>query len=273
MKLKKTMKPEALKSTDRYYPVGAGRFCCAENQPLFHTNSNSFLIMYIVDGAFTFVKNGMQISAHVGDMLYCDNPSNLQSDMNSRGELIWMQIGGADCFELIQKNKGITKCKNTASEKKLFLHIYDSICNSSKPFSKLNICTDIEKLLQKSFCFNNSEDCTENETNDSIQKVLNYIADNLNENLSVRNLADKIPMSVSHFNRVFKKYTGDSPYAYVMKMRIKKAEYLLRSTELTITAVAYETGFNSEANFIYVFTKNVGVSPGKFRKLKKENAV
>ena len=62
------MKTESIKSTDRYYPVGAGRFCCAENQPLFHTNSNSFLIMYIVDGAFTFVKNGMQISAHVGDM-------------------------------------------------------------------------------------------------------------------------------------------------------------------------------------------------------------
>lgn len=146
------MKTESIKSTDRYYPVGAGRFCCAENQPLFHTNSNSFLIMYIVDGAFTFVKNGMQISAHVGDMLYCDNPSALQSDMNSRGELIWMQIGGVDYFELIQKNKGITKCKNTASEKKLFLHIYDSICNSTKPFSKLSISTDIEKLLQKLFC-------------------------------------------------------------------------------------------------------------------------
>ena len=75
-----------------------------------------------------------------------------------------------------------------------------------------------------------------------------------------------MPMSVSHFNRVFQKYTGDSPYAYVMAMRIKKAKYLLRSTELTITAGAYETGFKIEANFIYVFTKNVGVSPGKFRK-------
>ena len=248
------MKTESIKSTDRYYPVGAGRFCCAENQPLFHTNSNSFLIMYIVDGAFTFVKNGMQISAHVGDMLYCDNPSALQSDMNSRGELIWMQIGGVDYFELIQKNKGITKCKNTASEKKLFLHIYDSICN-------------------KLFCFSNSKNDRENNYNDSVQKIINYIADNLNENLSVRKLADKMPMSVSHFNRVFQKYTGDSPYAYVMAMRIKKAKYLLRSTELTITAVAYETGFNSEANFIYVFTKNVGVSPGKFRKLKNENTV
>lgn len=267
------MKTESIKSTDRYYPVGAGRFCCAENQPLFHTNSNSFFIMYIVDGAFTFVKNGMQISAHVGDMLYCDNPSALQSDMNSRGELIWMQIGGVDYFELIQKNKGITKCKNTASEKKLFLHIYDSICNSTKPFSKLSISTDIEKLLQKLFCFSNSKNDRENNYNDSVQKIINYIADNLNENLSVRKLADKMPMSVSHFNRVFQKYTGDSPYAYVMAMRIKKAKYLLRSTELTITAVAYETGFNSEANFIYVFTKNVGVSPGKFRKLKNENTV
>lgn len=267
------MKTELLKSTDRYYPVGAGHFYCSENYPQFHTNSNSFLIMYIVDGAFTFVKNCEQLPAHSGDMLYCDSPSALQSDINSRGEFLWIQIGGADCFELIRKNNGIIKCKHIASEKKLFFHIYDSICNSTKPFSKLNINTDIEKLLQKLFCFSDSKNDRENNYNDSVQKIINYIADNLNENLSVRKLADKMPMSVSHFNRVFKKYTGDSPYAYVMAMRIKKAKYLLRSTELTITAVAYETGFNSEANFIYVFTKNVGVSPGKFRKLKNENAV
>lgn len=117
------MKTESIKSTDRYYPVGAGRFCCAENQPLFHTNSNSFLIMYIVDGAFTFVKNGMQISAHVGDMLYCDNPSALQSDMNSRGELIWMQIGGVDYFELIQKTKVLQSARIPLPKKAVFAYI------------------------------------------------------------------------------------------------------------------------------------------------------
>lgn len=163
----------------------------------------------------------MQISAHVGDMLYCDNPSALQSDMNSRGELIWMQIGGVDYFELIQKTK-VLQSARIPLPKKAVLHIYDSICNSTKPFSKLSISTDIEKLLQKLFCFSNSKNDRENNYNDSVQKIINYIADNLNENLSVRKLADKMPMSVSHFNRVFQKYTGDSPYAYVMAMRIKK---------------------------------------------------
>lgn len=115
--------------------------------------------------------------------------------------------------------------------------------------------------------------CFGQEYDERIQQILIYIADHLNENLSVRKLAQKVPMSVSHFNRVFRKYTGDSPYAYVMAMRIKKAKYLLRNTELTLIAISDETGFNSEANFIYYFTKNVGVSPGKFRKLKKENAV
>ena len=102
------MKTESIKSTDRYYPVGAGRFCCAENQPLFHTNSNSFLIMYIVDGAFTFVKNGMQISAHVGDMLYCDNPSALQSDMNSLME---------ELFETVTKSVNVPLDRLTQAER------------------------------------------------------------------------------------------------------------------------------------------------------------
>lgn len=89
--------------------------------------------------------------------------------------------------------------------------------------------------------------------------------------LALESLADKMPMSVSlliEFSKIYGRFTVRLCYGNADK----KAKYLLRSTELTITAVPYETGFNSEANFIYVFTKNVGVSPGKFRKLKNENA-
>ena len=64
--------------------------------------------MYIVDGAFTFVKNGMQISAHVGDMLYCDNPSALQSDMNSLME---------ELFETVTKSVNVPLDRLTQAER------------------------------------------------------------------------------------------------------------------------------------------------------------
>ena len=95
-----------------------------------------------------------------------------------------------------------------------------------------------------------------------------YISENLNENLTVACLAEKVNMSISHFSRVFSRQTGFSPYDYVLLSRLNRAKYLLQETDMTIAAVAYEVGFNSESNFIYFFTENEGISPGKFRKLK-----
>ena len=75
-------------------------------------------------------------------------------------------------------------------------------------------------------------------------------------------------MSSSHFSRVFKQQTGFSPYDYILISRLNRAKYLLQVTDMTVASIAYEIGFNSESNFIYFFTENEGISPGKFRKLK-----
>lgn len=74
-------------------------------------------------------------------------------------------------------------------------------------------------------------------------------------------------MSTTHFSRVFKQQTGFSPYDYVLMMRLNKAKELLLKTDMYIAEIAYETGFNSEANFVYCFKNIEGISPGKFRKL------
>lgn len=103
---------------------------------------------------------------------------------------------------------------------------------------------------------------------DNIQEIKSYISENLNESITVQKLADKAHMSTSHFSRVFKQQTGFSPYDYVLITRLNKAKYFLQKTEMTVAAIAYETGFNSESNFICFFTENEGISPGKFRKLK-----
>lgn len=103
---------------------------------------------------------------------------------------------------------------------------------------------------------------------ESIQDIKKYISENLNEKLTVSKLGETVNMSSSHFSRVFKQQTGFSPYDYVLLSRLNRAKYLLLETDMPISAIAYDIGFNSESNFIYFFTENEGISPGKFRKLK-----
>ena len=104
-----------------------------------------------------------------------------------------------------------------------------------------------------------------NNYEDNMQEVKDFITDNLSQNLSVQQLADSVHMSASHFARVFKQQTGFSPYDFVLISRLNRAKDYLQKTDMSIAQIAYNTGFNSESNFIYFFTKNTGLSPNNFR--------
>lgn len=99
----------------------------------------------------------------------------------------------------------------------------------------------------------------------SLRTALNYIGDNLAENLVLPRIAREVGMSPYHFSRMFKLSTGLSPHQYVMHQRIERAKALLRDTDLPVSMVAREVGFASSSHFAQQFRRLVGVSPRSFR--------
>ena len=138
---------------------------------------------------------------------------------------------------------------------------------SDNPPTELNLSLDIYKLFAELLNPQSAKSKGENSYEDCVQIVKEYISENLNENLTVGKLAEIVNMSSSHFSRIFKRQTGFSPYDYILISRLNRAKYLLQVSDMTVASIAYETGFNSESNFIFFFTENAGISPGKFRKL------
>lgn len=254
-----------------YYPISAGHFFCIKGYHLIRDNYNSLLITHIIDGTFTYIKDGKHITARAGDTVILDCYKPHEYYTNDSFESIWIHISGANSFELfeeVEKTDGnLVKCRDINHVKKLLFRIYDSISGVNPP-SELNISLDIYKIFAELLNPQSIKSKGESNYEDSIQDVKNYIAENLNEKLTVQRLADESHMSTSHFSRVFKQQTGFSPYDYVLITRLNKAKYLLQKTDMTVASIAYETGFNSESNFICFFTDNEGISPGKFRKLK-----
>lgn len=254
-----------------YYPISAGHFFCIKGYHLIRDNYNSLLITHIIDGTFTYIKDGKHITARAGDTVILDCYKPHEYYTNDSFESIWIHISGANSFELfeeVEKTDGnLVKCRDINHVKKLLFRIYDSISGVNPP-SELNISLDIYKIFAELLNPQSIKSKGESNYEDSIQDVKNYIAENLNEKLTVQRLADESHMSTSHFSRVFKQQTGFSPYDYVLITRLNKAKYLLQKTEMSVSSIAYETGFNSESNFICFFTDNEGISPGKFRKLK-----
>lgn len=254
-----------------YYAISAGHFFCVKGYHLIRKNYNSLLVTHIISGTFTFVMDNKHITAKAGDTVILDCYKPHEYYTNDSFESIWIHLCGAnslDLFQEIEKSEGnLIKCHDTNHVKKLMFRIYDGISGVNPP-NELNISLDIYKLFAELLNPQSIKSKGEENYEDNMQEIKNYIAENLNEKLTVQKLADKTHMSSSHFSRVFKQQTGFSPYDYVLITRLNKAKYLLQKTDMTVAAIAYEAGFNSESNFICFFTDNEGISPGKFRKLK-----
>jgi transcriptional regulator GlxA family with amidase domain len=89
------------------------------------------------------------------------------------------------------------------------------------------------------------------------------------EEWPVRRLARVRAVSEAHFARSFKEAFGVPPHRYLLTRRIERATTLLRETELSITDIAFQTGWNSLGTFGRTFRDVTGESPGAIRAREK----
>lgn len=112
-------------------------------------------------------------------------------------------------------------------------------------------------------------------TDSCFHEVEAYIEENICNPamLSLHVLAAKFNYSPSQFSRRFVAVTGESVKKYVTKVKVNKAKELLRTVNLSITAIAYQLGYTTPFYFTNVFTKHFGFSPtayrSKFSKFKR----
>ena len=91
------------------------------------------------------------------------------------------------------------------------------------------------------------------------------IQHNLYANLSLNELAALCHLSISSFKRKFKETFDESPKRYIANKKVEKAADLLKSSDLRISDIAYDIGFDSLATFNRNFSSFYGTSPSKFR--------
>jgi AraC-like DNA-binding protein len=97
--------------------------------------------------------------------------------------------------------------------------------------------------------------------------IINYIEDNITEDLSVESLANKAYMSTSNFYRKFKDTFGVTPIDFLNTKRIERAKQLLRLTNEQINHIAQLCGYNSSCYFTRLFKNKTGMTPNQYRKI------
>lgn len=97
------------------------------------------------------------------------------------------------------------------------------------------------------------------------KKVLAFLSENYAKNLSLTEIARRFHYSESYLRHLFKSKTGYTIGNYRMALRIFHAKKLLKTTELSISEIAFTVGFNDPDYFTCVFHKETGFSPKKYR--------
>ena len=98
------------------------------------------------------------------------------------------------------------------------------------------------------------------------QRIKDYIDRHFAEDFSLQSMADALHVSPYYLAHVCKDVTGYSPLQYVLRRRIGEAQTLLITTELPVTRIAAQVGYDKPSHFNAQFSKAVGMSPRTFRK-------
>lgn len=98
-----------------------------------------------------------------------------------------------------------------------------------------------------------------------IDTIFKHINENFKEHISLEDIADKVSMTVPAFCRYFKKVTGKTFTKLVNEYRVVHATKLLTESQMSITDISFECGFNNFSHFNKLFKEFTGKSASKYR--------
>jgi AraC family transcriptional regulator len=101
-----------------------------------------------------------------------------------------------------------------------------------------------------------------------LRRVIDYISARVADELTLAELAEVVGLSTFHFARMFKLAIGVSPQRYVSRTRLEKAMAEIASGKLSLTQIALNARFSSQASFTRAFSRATGVTPAEFRRCR-----
>jgi AraC family transcriptional regulator len=98
------------------------------------------------------------------------------------------------------------------------------------------------------------------------RKVDRYLREHLERPVRIDELAGQVPLSVSHFCRAFKETFGDTPHAYLLRLRLELAQELMMATEEPLSQIALAAGLADQAHLTKLFRRLLGETPSAWRR-------
>jgi AraC-like DNA-binding protein len=244
-------------------------------------------IAYVISGRRVFHRNKMSWDLHEGVCVFVKKGAHIAEKEEGEGWCV-MVFFVPDEFlkKLINDNRNSLSLRGlpeaavdfvlpldvNALSKSFFISMLPYFSQSPPPpenllelkFKELILSILSNKQNDRFLSYLNN---LSNDINPSLEEIMQ---NNFTFNLTLPDYAKLACKSLPTFNRDFKKVFKDSPAKWIMKKRLTLAADLLENTQLSISEICYECGFENQTHFSRIFKERKGLPPLHFRHHSKE---
>ena len=254
---------------------GMGHYKCDPTYYTLRKGQDNFLLLYTISGAGRILYEEKEHILLPGQVFVMDcRKEQYYGTYEDHWNFLWIHFQGKcapDYTELLNAEDSIPLA---LSGKISFPDYYDRLQALGHHFDlqkELQASLLLQELMTDLINLKRTENFSSKygSSRSKLNASLSYLQSHYKEALSIEQAAEICHLSKCYFIKVFKAYTGQTPYDYLLQLRLHQAQRLLVETSLSVGDIAQETGFNDDKNFIACFKKKIGQTPLQYRKLNR----
>lgn len=247
-----------------YYCLEFGHFFCNEQYNIQRKYLESFLVVYVCNGALIVETDKKTATAKADQIVLLDCRKPHRYYCREHTEFLWFHFNGNssseyvtylyDLFGVIFTGDGIKDLQQDFRE--IFSEAQVSTGNQHR------ISLHINRIL----C--HLADHNTKTINNIIYPAIIYISENYDRHTSLDELAVLCRISKPHLIRCFKRYLNCTPHEYLLAYRLRQSKQMLLGTDMTVEEIAGQCGFHSASHFTRAFRRINALTPTEFRRLQ-----
>ena len=199
---------------------------------------------------YTFLFPLKYISFRTDDML----DEKLLEPLNSGHLMICPRVKDT-AKELCEQLIEIYMAKKDESESKIATQVR----------TKIILLQFILEMWERGFVIENDK----SGRNTIEKEMISYIQQNFMEKISLKEFSEQFHLSEKYISRYFKEHFHITFSQYITHLRLEHAKQLLQDTDIPVTEIAMQSGYQNVSYFIRIFKKTYGVSPLKYKKISQ----
>lgn len=268
-----TVSPSLMTKSMFFYVQEIGHFYALEGYYTERMNLSSYLIVLTLHGQGELEYQGGQYVLKRGDLFFidCREYQRYQTSAGGEWELLWVHVEGAqtrDYYRVFceRGDPVLTVSDMTKIQGLIFdlISVQKTRDVTAEILSSKLIVEILTELLMGRFY--NSSNQRYPVLPDYILRIREFIQTSFQQKLSLERISSKYSINKFYLARQFKKYAGVTVSQHILHVRLNEAQRRLKDTDLTITEISDQVGFETASYFIQVFRKHLGCTPLQYRK-------